>query len=144
MFFCRRQLLQVHFRKFGPCHFDVRRFSSRTSWPTPSFDSAARVDHLQRRRPSLSSSRASKPQGQTVPAVTLQSALNRLEQSPCDTDEATLEMVIQTAVCDAGHQPLIRRLHPLLLRHLHSLRVPAGTRSLTYKPPSLVYQTFNF
>ncbi|KAF8349292.1 hypothetical protein F5887DRAFT_1128115 [Amanita rubescens] len=147
MFFCRRQLLQVHFRKFGPCHFDVRIFSSRSSWPTPSFDSAERMDRAQRRGPSLPPSRAFKPHGQTNPTVKLQSTLDRLEQSSCDTNIATLEMTIQAVTLhlhEAEYQPLIRRLLPLLIKHLRKLRVPTGTESITYKPPPLVYRTFNF
>ena len=148
MFLCRRQLLRVHFPKFGPCHFDVRSFSSHASRPTPSFDSTLQADCVRRCGDSLPSSpRASASQGQKGSTNQLQSALDQSERLSYDMDAQVLEQMIRIAT-KSGHEvacePLIRRLHPLLLRHLRSLRVPTGTRSLTYYPPRLVHEIFGF
>lgn len=147
MFICRRQLLRVHFRKFSPCYFDVRRISSHANWAIPSFDSTEQEDCAQRRTPSLPSPRAFELQDQTAPPDILQPVLDHLDQLSRDTDVGTLEWMIRVAnqhVFEADCQPLIQRLHPLLLEHLRRLHVPAGTKSLTYNPPSLIRHAFNF
>ena len=142
MFLCRRRLLRVHFPTFGPCHFDVRRFSSHASRPTPSSDSAVQADCVRRRRRSLPAS-----QDQRGPGNKLQSALDQFERLSDDMDAQALESMIRIATKRGDQvecEPLIRRLHPLLLGHLRSLRVPTGTNSLTYYPPRFVHETFGF
>lgn len=147
MFLCRRRLLRVHFPKFGPCHFDVSRFLSHASHPTPSSDSAVQPDRARRRRRNLPSSPRTASQDQKESSNKLQSALDQFERLSDDMDAQVLESMIRIAARRGDQvecEPLIRRLHPLLLKHLRSLRVPTGTKSLTYFPPRFVHETFGF
>ena len=62
-------------------------------------------------------------------------------------DAQVLESMIRIAtrrVDQVECEPLIRRLHPLLLKYLRSIRVPTGTDSLAYYPPKFVHETFGF
>ncbi|KAK2465201.1 hypothetical protein APHAL10511_002555 [Amanita phalloides] len=80
-------------------------------------------------------------------ASTLLSALDQLEQLSDGMDTSILGKITRFVTEHEGRpqcEPLVRRVHQLLVKRLHHFRVPAGASSLTFYPHALVHTIFNF